>query len=375
MFSSSDKDYEEHLYALILAGGGGTRLWPKSREKTPKQFLKLFGKETLTQLTAKRFSEILPWDKIYVVTVSKEYKNEIIAEVPKIPKENIIVEPARRDTAPAHGIGAAYIYKKDPNAVIVTESADRLVKPISRYLTILKTAARVAYDDKLLVAMGVEPQYPHTGYGYIKRGREWVKHKNISFYKLDKFVEKPDLELAKKYVASHSYYWNAGQFVWRADEILKAIKKYAPEISNRLDKISESFGTSSEKEVIEAEYSKMPKISIDYAVAEKADNFVVVEGDFFWTDIGDWKEVWENLSKDEDGNVVIDGDEPGGEIISFDTSDAIIHKDGRMIAVVGVDNIVVIDTKDVLLVVSKSKAQSVKKVVEKLKEDGRKELL
>ncbi len=358
-----------------MAGGGGTRLWPVSREATPKQFLKLFNKQTLTQITAKRFSEILAWEKIFVVTVSNEYKSEILKEVPQLLARNIIVEPTRRDTAPAHGIGATFIYKKDPDAVIITESADRLVKPVRQYLTTLKAAAKVAYEKRVLVAMGVEPRYPHTGYGYIKSGKELFSIGKVDFYELVKFVEKPPLALAKKYVASGNYYWNAGQFVWRADVILEAIKNHAPSVGKRLNNIASKLGTGQEKSTIEREYKEMPKISIDYAVAEKANNFVVVAGEFFWTDIGDWKEVWENLLKDEQGNVIINGDGPGGSIINIDTSDALIHPDGRMVAVIDVDNIVVVDTKDALLVVSKSRAQSVKQIVEKLREKKRKELL
>ena len=372
-------NYKDHIYALILAGGGGTRLWPRSRNKTPKQFLKLFNNETLTQITARRFNRVLPWGRIFCVTVSDEYKKEIIREVPNFVPNNIFVEPARRDTAPAHGVGAAYVYSKDPDAVIITESADRLVSPVSRYLEVMLAAAKVAYENHLLISTGVEPRYPHVGLGHIKKGEKWgVVGRKIKFYELEKFVEKPKLALAKRYTESGRYYWNAGQFVWRADDLLEAMKKYAPKISKSLRRIIETWNTPGAKDdlkVINKEYELMPKISIDYAVAEKAKNFIVVEADFSWTDIGDWKEVWKNLKKDELGNVIIDGDEPGGKIINIDTSDALIHKDGRLIALIDVDNIVVVDTKDALLVCSKSKAQNVKKIVNELKDKGRKELL
>lgn len=368
-------DYKDHLYALILAGGGGTRLWPKSRNKTPKQFLKLFDNQTLTQITADRFRKILPWDRIYIVTVSEYYKKEIIRELPKIKKENILVEPARRETAPAHGLGALYIYRRDPDAVIITEAADRLVKPIPTYLKTLKVAAKIAYENKVLVTVGVEPRYPHTGYGHIKKGRRWGEENGVIFYKLKKFVEKPPLNLAKRYTVSGDYYWNAGQFVWRADSLLHALEKHSPDIKRKLDIIGQKIGTNSEQRTLRVQYKSMPKISIDYAVAEKEKNFLVVEADFFWTDVGDWKEVWENLKKDHMGNVIIDGAEPGGEIINIDTSDALIHKNGRMIAVIDVDNVVVVDTKDALLVCSKSKAQNVKQIVKKLEKLGRKDYL
>ena len=374
-----EKDsYTDHLYALILAGGGGTRLWPRSRNATPKQFLKLFKNKTLTQITSARLNKIFSWERIYCVTVSEEYKKEIIREVPEFLPANIIVEPARRDTGPAHGIGAAYIYKKDPDAVIITESADRMVESVSRYLKTLKAAAKVAYNDRVLVAMGVKARYPNVGYGHIKRGKK-LKHSNgfddIKFFKLEKFIEKPPLHLAKRYTSSGKYYWNAGQFVWRADTILESLKNHAPKIAKPLDKIDDVIGTKDEEIVVRKAYKDMPKISIDYAVAEKDKNFYVVEGDFFWTDIGDWKEVWTNKRKDEMGNVIIDGLEPGGEVRNIDTSDALIHMNGRLIAVIDVDNIVIVDTKDALLVCSKSKAQNVKKIVNQLKEEGRKELL
>jgi len=367
--------YKEHLYALILAGGGGTRLWPRSRETTPKQFLKLFGKKTLTQITLERLKAILPWERIVIVTVSENYKKEILREAPQLVKENILVEPARRDTGPAHGLGAMFIYKKDPQAVIITESADRLVKPVPKYLKTLEAAAKVAYEAKIMIAMGVEARYPNIGYGHIRKGKRVKTIDGINFYKLDKFVEKPPLALAEKYTASGQYFWNAGQFVWRADSLLSSLSRHAPDIARNLREIEPSLGSSRQDPVLKRVYELMPKIAIDYAVAEKEKNFLVVEGDFFWTDIGDWKEVWEQLEKDQMGNVIIDGDAPGGEVMNIDTSDAIIHTDGRLIAVIDVDDIVIVDTKDALLVCTKSRAQNVKKIVEELKEKGRRKLL
>lgn len=363
------------MYALILAGGGGTRLWPRSRNKTPKQFLKLFDNETLMQVAVKRFSEVLPWEKIYVVTVSNEYKKEVLKECPRLHEDNVIVEPERRETGPAHGLGALIIQHKDPNAVIMTEAADRLVKPVSRYLDVLLAAARMAFEDKVLIAVGVEPRYPHTGLGHIEKGNKIPQKSDIDFYKLDKFIEKPSLELAKKYTESGNYLWNAGQYVWRADTLLLAFKENAPDIYKNLMEILPHLGTRDEKSFLENEYKKMPKISVDYAITEKSKNFIAVAGDFFWTDIGDWREVWANSKKDSQSNVLISGEEPGGEVITIGTTDSIIHTDGKMVAVVGLDNIVIVDTKDALLVASKSHAQEVKQIVEKLREEKRTELL
>ena len=352
-----------------MAGGGGTRLWPKSRSKSPKQFLPLFDKKTLTQITLSRLNKILPWEKIFVVTVSEDYRKEILKEVPQMIKENILVEPARRETGPAHGLGALYISKIDPEAVIITESADRLVKPIERYLEILQSSAKVSFEKKIMIAMGVKPRYANPGYGHIKRGTKWGEVDGATFFKLDKFIEKPPLELAEKYTKSGEYYWNAGQFVWRADTFLSSLEKHAPEVFKELGEIKKAIGTEKEESVLKKAYESMPQISIDYAVAEKDSNFLVVDGDFHWTDIGDWKEVWENLPKNESNNVIIDGDIPGGRVINIDTSETLVHLDGRLIAMVDVDDIAIVDTKDVLLVCKKSSAQSVKKVVEQLKKE------
>ena len=372
---SNSNNFKDHLYALILAGGGGTRLWPRSRNKTPKQFLELFDNETLAQVAVRRFTKILQPEKIFVITVSEAYKTEVLKECPELIKENVLVEPERRETAPAHGLGALVINHKDPEAVIMTEAADRVVKPITRYLDTLLAAAKMAFEEKVLIAVGVEPRYPHTGLGHIKKGEKVEHESDISFYKLDKFVEKPSLELAKEYTASGDYLWNAGQYVWRADSLLSEFKENAPDIYKNLIEIADHLDKSDEAEFLKSEYAKMPSISVDYAITEKSKNFVAVAGDFFWTDIGDWREVWANSKKDSSSNVVIQEDKEKGEVVTLDTSDSLVHSDGRMIAVIGLDNIVIVDTPEALLVTSKSHAQDVKKIVEKLKAEKRTDLL
>jgi mannose-1-phosphate guanylyltransferase len=361
------EDYKSHIFALILAGGGGTRLWPKSLEKSPKQFLKLFKKKSLIEITAERLNKFLPWERIFVVTTTRPYGEEIRRLLPRLPKENIIVEPVRKDSAPAHGIGALYISKIDPEAVIINAASDHLVSPTTSYIKTMHSACRYAFSGDRLVAVGVKPAYPHTGMGHLRRGKklEVVNGRNV--YKLDQFVEKPPLELAKRYTASGHYFWNANMYVWRADTFLKSLKLHAPKIGSGMATIAEAIGTGSEKEVIAREYNKFPKISVDYAVSEKAKNFFMLVADYNWTDIGDWNEVWKNLPKDSMGNVIIDGDEPGGEVMNIDTSDALVHTDGRLIAIIDVDNVVVVDTKDALLICNKSRAQNVKKIVEELK--------
>lgn len=295
-------------------------------------------------------------------------------ECPKLLEKNIIVEPAKRDTGPAHALGALVIHSKDPDAVIMTEAADRIVKPVSRYLETMVAAAKEAYEKQVLIAMGVEPRYPHTGLGHIKKGKKVPVKGSVDFYKLDSFVEKPPLELAKKYTASGKYLWNAGQYVWKASSVLDSYKKHKPDIYKNLMEIEPHLGKNDQNKFLEKEYKKMPTISVDYAISEKEKNFICVAGDFFWTDIGDWREVWANSKKDNKSNVVIGG-RSDSKLVTVDTTDSLVHLNGRMVAVVGLDNVVVVDTNDALLVVSKSHAQSVKQVVEKLKEDKRTDLL
>lgn len=366
--------YKDHLFALIIVGGGGTRLWPVSKSTSPKQFLKLFNNQTLTQITSYRFNKIIPWKKIYAVTSSEEYKKEIISEVPEFVASNILVEPFKRNTAAAQALGATYISKQDDDAIILNEYADHLVDPQREYFKNLEVAAESVFQKDLLLAVGVKPTYPNTGYGYIKIGNKLGEVNGKFVFKLDSFTEKPELKTAEKYLASGKYFWNSGQYVWSAKSFLAALAKHAPEIAGGMRKISESIGSKDENKVKSDVYGQLPDISVDYAVSEKADNFITLVADFRWTDIGDWKEVWENLEKDTSGNVIIKGD-GDGDVINIDTSDAIIHTSGRTIAIIDVDNIAVIDTKDVLLVCAKSRAQSVKKIVEKLKEDNRSELL
>lgn len=368
-------DYRDHLFALILAGGGGTRLWPKSLEKTPKQFLKLFHNKTLVEITADRVNKMLPWEKIFVVTTTKEYGDEIRQLLPKVPKENVIVEPERKDSAAAHALGAAYILNKDAEAVIINAASDHFVSPQLNYEKTMYAASKYAFEKKCLISIGIRPAYPHTGMGHLKKGDKIASSEGRYVYKLEKFVEKPPIDLAKKYTESGEYFWNANHYVWRADTFLNEVELHAKELSKGIKIIQEHIGRSDEKEVIAREYKKFEKISVDYAISEKTNNFAMIIADYSWTDIGDWNEVWKNLPKDANGNVIITGEEKGGEVIDIDTTDALIHTDGKMVAVVGLDNIIIVDTKDALLVASKSHAQAVKKIVEKLKEEKRTELL
>lgn len=327
------------------------------------------------EITGERLGKMLPWEKIFVVTTTKPYGDEIKKLLPKVPVENVLVEPERKDSAAAHALGAIYILGKDPEAVIVNAASDHFVSPQLNYEKTMFAASKFAFETKSLVAIGIKPLYPHIGMGYLKRGKKIGNSEGRYVFALEKFIEKPPLEIAKKYTESGEYFWNACHYVWRADTFLGEVEKYAKVLSDGIKIIQGHLGSANEKEVVAGEYKKFEKISVDYAISEKSKNFCMIVADYSWTDIGDWNEVWKNLSKDVDGNVIISGEEVGGKVINIDTTDALIHTDGRLIAVVDVDNLIIVDTKEALLVCSKSHAQSVKKIVEKLRESKRKELL
>ncbi|KKQ76921.1 MAG: Mannose-1-phosphate guanylyltransferase [Parcubacteria group bacterium GW2011_GWA1_38_7] len=358
-----------------MCGGGGTRLWPKSLDRSPKQFLRLFNKKTLVEITGERLAKLLPWEKIFVVTTTKPYGDEIRKLLPKVPTENIIVEPEKKETAAAHALGAAFIMSKDPQAVIINAASDHFVTPQLNYENTMLAASKFSFENDCLIAVGIRPTYPHTGMGHLKKGDKVANSEGRYVFKLDKFVEKPPLDLATKYTESGDYFWNANHYVWRADTFLNEVDKYAKTLSKGINIIRDNIGKKNEKEVVEKEYKKLEKISVDYAISEKSDNFYMIIADYSWTDIGDWNELWKNLPKDGNGNVIISGDEEGGEVINIDTTDALIHTDGRLIAVIDVDNLVIVDTEEALLICSKSHSQSVKKIVEKLRKDNRKDLL
>lgn len=368
------EELKKHIFVLILCGGGGTRLWPRSRNKLPKQFANLLGKETLFQITVKRFENFVPWEKIFVVTTTQEYGKLVQKQAPKIPQKNIIIEPMRRNTAMAHGLGILYIQRIDPEAVIITETADHPIQNVPVYLKNFMVSAQAAARGDILVTTGIKPIFPHTGLGYIKKGRLWQKFDGQPVYKLEKFTEKPDLKTAKEFLKSGDYYWHANLFVWRIDTYLKALKKNEPKAWEAIEKISQAIGTPQEEKVIKEAYQKAPDISVDYAIAEKADNFYMVMGEFGWEDVGDWKVVYDLLPKDKEGNAVLKFGKKG-EFIGIKAKNNLIQFDDQLIAAIGVEDLIIVDAENIILVCPKNKAEDVKKMVELLKKMGRQEYL
>lgn len=353
----------KHTYVLILAGGGGTRLWPISRDETPKQFIDIFGGKSLFRITFERALKITTPDKIFVNTSSK-YLSIIKKEAKELAPDQIIGEPLRRDTAMGFAMGALFIRHRDPDAVIANFYSDHLITPESHFVKNVKYAAKIAYEENEFVTIGVKPNFPHTGLGHIKASKKHPKY--LDALVGTKFVEKPPLPLAKKYTDSGEYYWNTGYYVWKADTILKLLQIHSPKTVALFNKMESSIGTTSEREELQRVYQMAPSISIDYAVSNKLKKFVCIAGDFNWTDVGDWKEVWNNLPQDGLGNV-IQGTEKS-HYIGIDSENNLLVLNKKLIATVGLHNMIIIDTPDALLICPKDSAQAVKKTVEMLKE-------
>lgn len=360
----------EHFYAVILAGGGGTRLWPKSRKKFPKHFLKLYGDKTLLQQTFDRIEPVINPKKIFLITL-KDYVPEVKKQLPSLLEENIIAEPQAKNTALAMGVVSAYIRKRDPEAVVVNLAADHLFEDEEKFREVILSALRVAAEDDHIVAIGIKPSFAHTGLGYIKIGDELEefkdKNNSVFVFKGLGFKEKPDLTTAQSFLSSGQYLWNANLYCWSVSTIQKAMLEHSPELAKGIEQIFSSIGTKQENKTVEEVYEGAENVQIDVAVSEKAKNLVVIPGDFGWSDVGDWKVIYETHKKDEAGNVLLT---KGGEFFPIDTKNSLIQTNGRPVVTIGLDDVVVIDTDDALLVCNKSRSQDVKKAIELLKDNG-----
>jgi len=358
-----------HLYGIILAGGGGTRLWPKSRKKTPKQFLKLLGEETMFQVTLKRFSQFIPLNHIIVVT-TKRYAQDIAKQAPEIPQQNIILEPDKRDTALAMLTGALYAMSLDPKAILVNGAADHVVGNKHEFVRVMKVATEVAADYKHLVAVGITPTCASTAFGYIKIGKEYKHMGNgAPVFQVAKFTEKPNQTTARAFIATGRYFWNANNYVWSAQALQDAFKEHMSSLFE-LTKTLPQLTQDKFMQALPNIYKQAESISIDYAISEKAKNLLLIPGDFGWNDIGEWQVVYDLGKKDPAGNVVIgNGQSQSKDILCLDSQNNLVHTNNRLVALLGVNEMIVVDTNEILLVAPKSKSQDVKKIVEQLKKD------
>ena len=295
---------KKHLYAVLLAGGGGTRLWPKSRGKTPKQFLKLTGKNTMMQIAAERITKVVDWEQVIVVT-NKKYQADIKKQLPQVLEENIIAEPEKKDTALAMLVGSLYAKSKDPDAVVINSASDHIVTDVDEFVRVMQRASETAEKNSYLVTVGITPQYPTSAFGYIKVGQEIKKlERNLCLFKVDNFTEKPNLPTAIAFISTGKYFWNANMYVWSAKELQVSFAKHMPDMFE-LTKDLEKMTSKDFHAALPAIYKAAESISIDYAISEKADNLVLIPGDFGWNDVGDWKVVYELGKKDQSSNVII----------------------------------------------------------------------
>ena len=352
--------------ALIMAGGRGERFWPRSRRNLPKQFLALTDDgKTMIQLTVERIMPLVDMEDIYIAT-NKDYRQLALEQLPGIPEENILCEPVGRNTAPCIGLGAVHIAKKYEDAIMLVLPSDHLIKFNKMYLTALRDACRIAEKGTNLVTIGIMPDYPETGYGYIKFD---AKDPEGGAYRVDRFVEKPSLEVAKEYLAAEEYLWNSGQFIWKVSSILKNMKQYMPDMYERLLRIQEAIGTQEEELVLDREFHEMNSQSIDYGIMEKAKDIYILPGAFGWDDVGSWLAVERIKKTNEFGNVV------NGNIITVNTKNCIIQGGRKLIAAVGLQDLIIVDTEDATLICEKDNTGDIKRVLENLKICNRDEYL
>ncbi len=363
----------DHTYAVILAGGGGTRLWPKSREATPKQFLKLAGKDTMMQLAASRVTKIVPWEKVIVVT-NEKYADEVRKQLPEVPKENILCESQKRDTALAMLVGSLFALSKDPDAIVINGASDHVVTDEREFVKVMKSAATVASEGQYIITVGITPTFPSSAFGYIKIGEDLRKlDKSTSLFRVDSFTEKPNPATARAFISTGKYFWNANMYVWAARVLEKAFEEHMPKMFELTAQLK-TLSAAKFHDALPAIYKEAESISIDYAISEKADNLALIPGDFGWNDVGDWKVVYDLGTKDLAGNVVI-GEGDAMHTLAVASQDNLIHTDGRLVALMGVNDMVIVDTPEILMIVPKERSQDVKKLVERLKEEEKKEYL
>ena len=356
------------IYAVIMAGGSGTRFWPLSKSKTPKQLLNLTGDSTLIQKTIHRIKPIIKLKNIFIITANSQVR-KIKEQLAETPPQNIIDEPFGKNTAPCIGLASLYVKKRDPKGVMVAMPADHLIKNEGRFREIISLGARIAAERDCLITLGIKPSYPETGYGYIHAGEEFVKSGKTKIFRVNRFVEKPDIKRARRFVVSGDYFWNGGVFIWKVETILEMIKRFLPDLYGGLMEIEKALGTKREKKVIKDVYSRIEGISIDQGIMEKAKNTAVIPCDIEWNDVGTWMALYDILEKDNFNNAVV------GKHIGIDTDGCVIHSPKKIVATIGMKDIVIVATRDAVLVCPKEKAQDVKKIVELLKSKGLKEYL
>jgi mannose-1-phosphate guanylyltransferase len=353
------------LHAVVMAGGSGTRFWPKSRRNRPKQLLRLYGDATMLQQTVRRIAPMVPPDRTLIIT-GADHAAAVREQLPEVPSENVVAEPCPRDTAPCVGLAAAIISRRDPEGTMIVMPADHVIQPVETFLKTVRAALGVIdADPTAFVTFGVRPTRPETGYGYIERGELLGNPEGVALNRVVQFREKPDRATAERFLEAGNFAWNAGIFLWRARTILDALATHRPAIAERLDRISEALGTSVEDEVIAREFPAMERVPIDKAVMEKAGNVRVLEVVYDWNDVGDWRALTALVSPDANGNST------QGPVLTVDTRGSIVvADDGHLVATLGVEDLVVVQSAGATLIARKDQLDKLKALVEGLDKAG-----
>jgi len=343
-----------------MAGGIGSRFWPMSRTGFPKQFLDILNTgKTLIQWTFERFASFIPKENIYVVT-SHEYISIVEAQLPEIPVENILGEPSRKNTAPCIAYISFKLLMKDPQASLIVAPADHIILDITAFHKVCVEALTFVNKHNAFITLGIKPTNPNTGYGYIQFEQHAITD---SVYKVKTFTEKPNLELAKTFVLSGDFLWNAGIFVWQVNTIITAFEKYLPEMYEVFYAEKEKFNTPDEEKSLNEIYPLCTNISIDFGIMEKADNVYVIPSSFGWSDLGTWNSAYENLEKDDSGNAIA-----SDNVISIDATNCMVHAPKeKLLLLQGMDNFIIVDTTDILMICKKDREQEIKEYVSEVK--------
>jgi len=351
------------LYPVIMAGGSGTRFWPRSRRRRPKQVISIIGRGSMIQQTVARLRTAFSASHIRVLT-NVAQAEAIREQLPDIPRDHILAEPVGRDTAAAVGLGALLVSREDPDGVMAVLTADHVIGPDEEFIRCLRAAADMATAHRALIAFGIPPRSPSSLYGYIRRG-EPVREGPIRAFKLAEFKEKPDRATAEEFLRSGDFYWNSGNFVWRARDILDAIRIHMPDLFAGLERLAPALGTPEQDRLLESEYPRLPKTSIDYGVMEKAPNCMVIEATFEWDDVGSWDALARHHPADANGNTVL------ALHAGIDTHNCIIAaEDDHLVATIGAKDLIVVHTPDATLVCDRRNAGDVKRLVELLDRRG-----
>jgi len=358
------------LHAVVMAGGSGTRFWPKSRRNRPKQLLRLYGDATMLQQTIARIAPLVSPERTWIIT-GADQAEAIRAQLPDLPAGNIVAEPCPRDTAPCVGLAAQIIARADPDGTMIVMPADHVIAPPEKFQATVEAAASIIEaDPTAFVTFGIKPTHPETGYGYIERGEELARVSGIALHRVAQFREKPDRETAERFLAEGRFAWNSGIFVWKAQAILDALKTHRPKLAEALDRVGQSIGTPGQAETIAQEYPRMEKIPIDKAVMEQATNVRVLEVVYNWNDVGDWRALSALVAPDDAGNTI------QGSVIAQNTKGSIIvSEDGGVIAALGVDDLVIVQSGGATLVARKDQLDQLKSLVEGLEKAGHGSLL